>query len=107
MHWLLLALAVAFEVAGTVAMKLSDGLRRPGWAAAMLAAYVVCFVLVSLSVRRIELGVAYAIWAGAGTALVAGLGVVAFDEPLTALKVAGLVLVVLGVVALNLSGVSR
>jgi small multidrug resistance pump len=107
MHWLYLALAVVFEVAGTTAMKLSEGLRRPGWAAAMLVAYVACFLLVTLAIRRIELSVAYAIWAGAGTAIIGVLGVVAFGEPVTALKVAGLLLVVLGVVALNLGGVAR
>jgi small multidrug resistance pump len=107
MHWLYLALAIVFEVAGTTAMKLSDGLRRPGWTAAMLVAYVACFLLVTLAIRRIELSVAYAIWAGVGTAVIGVLGVVAFGEPLTALKVVGLALVVLGVVALNLGGVTR
>ena len=107
MHWLYLALAVAFEVAGTVAMKLSDGLQKPGWAAAMLVLYTACFALVSLSIRVIDLSVAYTIWAGVGTAVVAVLGVAVFGETMTALKVVGLVLVVLGVVALNLSGVTR
>ena len=107
MHWLYLVLAIVFEVAGTVAMKLSDGFRRPGWALAMFVAYTACFTLVAVSVRRIELGVAYAVWAGVGTAAVAVLGVAVFGEPVTALKVAGVVLIVLGVVALNLGGATR
>ncbi|HEX8386115.1 MAG TPA: multidrug efflux SMR transporter [Rubricoccaceae bacterium] len=107
MHWLYLALAIAFEVAGTAAMKLSDGFRKPGWALAMFVAYTVCFALVTLAIRRIELGVAYAVWAGVGTAVVAVLGVAVFGEPVTALKVAGVLLIVLGVVALNLGGVTR
>jgi small multidrug resistance pump len=106
-HWAYLALAIAFEVAGTTAMKLSDGFRKPGWALAMFVAYTACFALVAVAIRRIELGVAYAIWAGVGTAVVAVLGVAVFGEPLTALKVAGVVLIVLGVVALNLGGVTR
>lgn len=104
MHWLYLALAIAFEVAGTTAMKLSDGLRKPGWALAMLVAYTACFGLVTLSLRRLDLSVAYTIWAGVGTALVAVLGVVAFGEPVTALKIVGVLLVVAGVVALNVGG---
>jgi small multidrug resistance pump len=104
MHWLYLALAIAFEVAGTAAMKLSDGFRKPGWAAAMFVAYIACFSLITVALRRIELGTAYAIWAGVGTALVAVLGVAVFGETLTALKVAGVLLIVLGVVALNLGG---
>ena len=105
MAWLYLALAaVVFEVAGTAAMKLADGFRQPRWAVAMAVCYGLCFALVTLSLRRIELSVAYAIWAGVGTALVAVLGVVAFGEPVTWLKVAGVALVVLGVVALNLGG---
>jgi small multidrug resistance pump len=107
MHWVYLALAIAFEVAGTAAMKLSDGFRKPGWALAMFVAYTVCFALVTLAIRRIELGVAYAVWAGVGTAVVAVLGVTVFGETVTALKVAGVVLIVLGVVALNLGGVTR
>jgi len=107
MHWLYLALAIAFEVAGTTAMKLSDGFRKPGWAVAMFVAYTACFALVALAIRQIELGVAYAVWAGVGTAIVAVIGVAAFGETVTVLKVVGIVLIVLGVVALNLGGGAR
>lgn len=104
MHWLYLALAIVLEVAGTTAMKLSDGFKKPLWAAAMFVAYVACFTFVTLALRRIDLSVAYTLWAGVGTAVVAVLGMTVFGEPVTALKVAGIALVVLGVVALNLSG---
>lgn len=107
MHWLYLALAIVLEVAGTTAMKLSDGFKKPLWAVAMFVAYVACFSFVTLAIRRIDLSVAYAIWAGVGTAVIALLGVVAFGEAVTPLEVAGIVLVVLGVVALNVSGLTR
>lgn len=105
--WVQLAAAVAFEVAGTYAMKRAEGFAKPGWAVAMLVAYVACFALVTLSLRALPLSVAYAVWAGVGTAVIGVLGMWLFGEPVTPLKVTGLVLVVAGVVALNLGGVTR
>ena len=103
-HWLLLAAAIACEVAGTTAMKLSDGFRRPWWTAAMIAGYLACFVLLTLSLRGVDLGTAYAIWAGAGTAAIALIGVYYFGDPLTPLRVLGVGLIVAGVVTLRLAG---
>ncbi len=105
--WLQLLGGVFFEIAGTYAMKRADGFAKPGWAVVMLVAYVACFTLVTLSLRTLPLSVAYAVWAGVGTAIVGVLGMWLFGEPVTGLKVAGLVLVVAGVVALNLGGVTR
>ena len=103
-HWLLLAGAIACEVAGTTAMKLSDGFRRPWWTVATVAGYLACFALLTLSLRGFDLGTAYAVWAGVGTAAVAVIGVWAFGEPLTPLRAAGVGLIVAGVAALHAGG---
>lgn len=103
MTWMLLALAIVVEVAATSALKLA-GQGKPLAIAGVVAGYCVSFALVAWIVQRLEVGVVYAIWSGAGTALVAALGVALYGEAVTALKVAGLALIVLGVVALNLAG---
>ena len=101
--WLYLAGAIAFEVAGTTALKLSDGMSRPGPTLVMAACYAVSFLALSRAVRGVEVGVAYAVWAGAGTALVAAVGILYFREALTLIKVVSLGLIIGGVVGLKLS----
>lgn len=100
--WLYLTGAIAFEVAGTTALKLSDGMTRPAPTAVMAVCYGVSFLALSRAVRGVEVGVAYAVWAGAGTALVAAIGVLYFREALTLLKFVSLGLIILGVVGLKL-----
>ncbi len=104
MNWIFLALAVFFEVAGTTFMKLSEGFSKPIFAALMMVSYVACFSLVTLAIRTIPLSIAYTIWAGVGTALVAMLGIFYFKEVLGAIQIAGVVLILVGVVLLNLNG---
>jgi small multidrug resistance pump len=98
-----LAGAILLEVAGTTSMKLSEGFTRLWPSLAMGGCYVGSLAMLTLALRTIALGTAYAIWAGVGTALVAALGVVAFREPVSALRVAGVLLVVAGVVAIHLA----
>lgn len=102
--WLLLALAIFTEVVGTVALKESDGFTRIVPALIVVVGYGLSFVFLALTLREIELGVTYAIWAGAGTAAIAAIGIVALGESATALKIASLALIIVGVVGLNLSG---
>jgi small multidrug resistance pump len=102
--WLYLALAIVSEVAGTTSMKLSEGFTRPGWIFGIAVFYGLSIYLLTLSLRTLDVSVSYAIWSGAGTALIALIGVAVFREPLTALKMASLALIVAGVVGLNLGG---
>ncbi len=102
--WLLLALAILTEVVGTVALKESDGFTRIVPAIVVVLGYGLSFVFLALTLREIELGITYAIWAGAGTAAIAAIGIVALGESATALKLASLALIIAGVVGLNLSG---
>jgi small multidrug resistance pump len=102
--WLYLALAIVCEIAGTTALKLSNGFTRLAPAVAVVVLYGISFTLLSLALKQIDVGVAYAVWSGVGTALIATIGVLAFKEPVTAIKVGCLALIIVGVVGLNLGG---
>ncbi|MGK9167827.1 multidrug efflux SMR transporter [Inquilinus limosus] len=104
MAWILLLAAIGFEVAGTVCMKLSDGFRNPLPSALIFVFYAAAFGLLTLTLRRMELSIAYAVWSGIGTALTVVIGVLWFQEALTVLKLASIVLVIAGIVGLNLGG---
>lgn len=101
---IILALAIAAEVTGTVALRASHGLTRPGPSVVVLAGYGLSFWLMGRVLTQLPLSVTYAIWSAAGTAVVAAIGIVLFDEPATALRLASLALIVVGVVGLNLAG---
>jgi small multidrug resistance pump len=101
-HWILLATAIVLEVAGTTSMKLSDGLSRLIPSVLVFVFYAASFVAFSIALKRIEVSVAYAIWAGIGTAAIAVIGILYFSESVTALKLFSIVLIVAGVVGLNL-----
>ncbi|HSK41298.1 MAG TPA: multidrug efflux SMR transporter [Arenibaculum sp.] len=103
MSWIYLSVAIVLEVCGTTAMKLSDGLTRIGPTVLVVLFYSVSFVCLATALRRLDVGVAYAIWSGAGTAVVAVIGWLWFGEALGALKLVSLCLVVAGVVGLKLS----
>jgi small multidrug resistance pump len=99
---LYLALAIVFEVAWAISMKVSQGLTKPIPAAITLIAYILSLVFLSLATRRMEIGTAYAVWAGSGAAIIAVIGIVYFREPASALKIASLGLVIAGIIGLQL-----
>jgi small multidrug resistance pump len=101
--WLFLVSAIALEVAGTTSMKLSQGFTRLVPSVLLFVCYAASFVALTLALKKIEVSVAYAVWAGMGTALVAAIGIVYFREELTALKLVSLLFIIVGVVGLNLS----
>lgn len=100
----LLLVAIAVEVVATALLPRTDGFSNPGWSAAVLLGYALSIWLLSVVVRSVPVSVAYAIWSGVGTALVAVAGMVFLDEPMGAVKAVCLAMVVLGVVGLNLAG---
>ncbi|GAA1003319.1 ligand-binding protein SH3 [Streptomyces sp. F-3] len=104
MGYLMLAGAIAAEVAATTAMKYSDGFSRLGPSAVTLLGYALSFWLLAQTLRTVAIGTAYAIWAGVGTAAVAALGLVLFGEDLNLAKAVGILLIIGGVVVLNLGG---
>jgi small multidrug resistance pump len=101
---LLLGAAIVVEVIATLALRASDGFSRPGPAAIVVVGYGIAFFLLALVLKELEVGLVYAIWSGAGTALVAVIGILALGETATALKVGSIALIILGVVGLNLGG---
>ena len=102
MQWIYLAIAILSEVIATSALKGSEGFSR--WAPSVLVVvgYASSFYFLSLTLRTIPLGIAYAIWAGAGVALVALVGWVVYRQPLDVAAVVGIALIVSGVFVLNL-----
>jgi len=104
--WAWLGLAILLEVSGTICMKLSDGFARLLPALAMVVLYLGSFAAMIVSLKRIELGVAYAVWAGAGTALIALVGIVAFGEAAGLMKFVAILLIIVGVVMLRLGEVA-
>jgi small multidrug resistance pump len=100
----LLSFAIVSEVAATVALRYSDGFTRPGPMAVVVVGYGISFWLLALVLREMSIGATYAVWSAVGTALIAAIGVFAFGEPATALKLASLGLIIIGVVGLNMAG---
>jgi small multidrug resistance pump len=107
MEWVYLILAILLELAGTVSMKLSNGLTRLVPSLLIVAFYVPSFALVTLSLKTLDIGLVYAIWSGVGTAIIAAIGILYFHEPVTVIKLVSLGLIIAGVIGLNLSGASR
>lgn len=103
----LLAAAICFELIATSSLKASDGFSRllPSLLLT-IAGYAASLYLLGLTLKRMEVGVVYAIWSGAGTALMAIIGWWWFSETMTALKAVSIVLIVAGVIGLNLTDAS-
>lgn len=104
MTWLYLILAILLEVCGTTCMKLSEGFTKTIPSILLFVFYSLSFGMLTMALKKLDVSLAYAVWSGMGTALIATIGVLWFKEPLTALKLISLGLIVLGVVGLNLSG---
>jgi small multidrug resistance pump len=102
MPWLQLAVAIVAEVIGTTFLKLSAGLTKPLPTLVVVIAYGLSFWLLSRTLEVIPVGVAYAVWSGAGVALIAAIGWAALGQKLDAAALVGMGLIVAGVVVLNL-----
>ncbi|MGC4108409.1 MAG: multidrug efflux SMR transporter [Thermomicrobiales bacterium] len=104
MAWVLLAIAIASEIVATTSLKQSNGFSKPAWSVLVVVGYGISFFLMSQVLKTIPVSVAYAVWSGAGTAVVAAIGMVFLGEPVSLLKVGGIAMIVAGVVALNAGG---
>lgn len=103
MNWLMLYAAIAFEVVGTTSLKLSEGLARPGWFALCLVLYGTSFALLAIALKAIPVGVAYAIWSGVGTVLIALIGILWFHEAASPLRLMFIAMILIGAIGLNLT----
>jgi small multidrug resistance pump len=103
--YVLLALAIGCELFATSMMKATDGFSRLWPTLAVLAGYAISFIALSHAIKGgIQVGIAYAIWSGVGTAAIVVIGALFLDEPVTLAKVGGIFLIIAGVVMLNLTG---
>jgi len=102
MSWVYLILAIIMEVIGTTNMKLSEGFTKTLPSILMFVFYVFSFAFLTLALKKIDLSLTYAIWSGVGTALIATIGFLYFKEPVTAIKIGSIALIVIGVVGLML-----
>ena len=107
MHWIYLTMAILLEVVGTTCMKLSEGFAKPLFSVLLFVFYFLSFAVLTLALKKIDLSLAYAIWAGAGTALIAVIGMFYFGEPVSVIKILGVLLIIGGVMTLNLAGGSH
>jgi small multidrug resistance pump len=101
MHWVYLMLAICLEVAGTTCMKLSDGFSRPLPSVLVFVFYGSCLGMLTLAFEKLPVSVAYTVWGSVGTVLVVIVARVFFDEHLSALQIASIALVIIGVIGLN------
>jgi small multidrug resistance pump len=101
---ILLAIAIASEVAATVSLRYTEGFTKLLPSVVVVLGYALSFWMLALVLKELSVGTTYAIWAGAGTAAVAVIGMVALGEPTNAMKLASIALIIAGVVGINLSG---
>ncbi|MCK1536679.1 MULTISPECIES: multidrug efflux SMR transporter [unclassified Bradyrhizobium] len=103
MAWLMLVIAGALDVGWAISMKYAEGYTRAGWSVVSLVLLVAFVVLLGRALKVLEVGVAYSVWTGIGAAGTVVMGVVLFGEALSAMKIAGILLVLMGIAALKLA----
>ncbi|MBB3974998.1 quaternary ammonium compound-resistance protein SugE [Rhizobium azooxidifex] len=101
MSWTLLVLAGLFEIGWAIGLKYTEGFTRPLPTALTVGAMVISIALLGLAVRHLPMGTAYAIWTGIGTVGTVILGIVLFAEPVTALRLGCIALIVTGIMGLK------
>jgi small multidrug resistance pump len=101
-NWFCLAIAILSETVATTVLKASAGFTRAGPAVLVVAGYGLAFYCLSLTLRTIPLGVAYAVWSGVGIVLVTAAGWFLYEQKLDAAALAGIALIVAGVLVMNL-----
>lgn len=101
MPWLFLAIAITGEVIATSFLKASNGFTQLAPSLVTVIGYAVAFYFLSLTLKTIPVGIAYAIWAGAGIVLISLGGVVFFGQKLDAPAVFGIGLIIAGVIVIN------
>ena len=100
-HWIFLAIAIVSEVIGTSALKSSDGFSRLWPSVLVVLGYGVAFYFLSLTLRVIPVGVAYAVWSGVGIVLITLVAWIFLGQKLDLPALAGMALIVAGVVVMN------
>ena len=107
MTWLLLAIAILAEIVGTLLLKRSEGFTKLWPSIGVVFGYLTAFALLSQSLKKIDVGITYAIWSGFGIIGAAVGGLIFFDQQLTKLNIIGITIIIAGVVIMNAGGVSH
>lgn len=107
MEWIYLTLAIAFEITATTLMKVSNGFTKILPSIGTFLGYIICFTCLSIALKKIDISIAYAIWSAVGIVVLSAIGVFVFKESISVLKVISILFIILGVVGLNLSGISH
>jgi quaternary ammonium compound-resistance protein SugE len=106
MTWLIIVVAGLFETGFAVSLKLSHGMTRLWPTVSFATCAVLSFALLTLALRRLEVGAAYAVWTGIGAAGTALTGMILLGDAVSTLKLVSIGLILAGVIGLNLSGVT-
>ena len=102
MPWLYLTIAIVAEVIATSFLKASDGFTKLVPSLAVAVGYAAAFFFLSLTLKEIPVGIAYAVWSGVGVTLIATIGWLFLGQKLDSAAIAGMGLIIAGVVVLNL-----
>ncbi len=101
MKYLLLSIAIVAEVIATSALKASEGFTRLWPSVLVVLGYSIAFYCLSVTLKQIPLGIAYAIWSGLGIVLISIIGLVAFKQKLDTPAIIGLLFIIAGVIIVN------
>lgn len=101
--WLYILLAILLEVVATTCMKLSEGFSKILPSILMFVFYGICFTLLTLTLKKLELGIVYAVWSGLGTVLITAIGIFWLNESASPVKIGAILLIIVGVVILKLN----
>ena len=101
MSWLMLVVAIAAEVIATSTLKSTEGFTRLWPSVVVVVCYEIAFILLALTLKKIPVGVVYAVWSGVGVALVTLIAWLFLDQTLDAAGIVGVSLIVGGVVVIN------
>lgn len=101
-HWLFLLVAIVTEVFATSALKMSDGFSNLWPSVCVVLGYATSFYFLALTLDRMPVGVAYAVWAGVGMVLITLVGLFLFGQKLDAAATIGIVFIISGVLIMNL-----
>jgi small multidrug resistance pump len=107
MAWILLATAIASEIIGTLSLKASEGFSKLWPSIGVVLGYAIAFTLMAGSLKKLDVGITYAIWSGVGIIGAAIGGYFLFDQAITRISMIGMGIIIVGVVVMNLGGASH
>lgn len=103
MKWLILIIGIVFEVLGTISMKYAEGFTKLWPSVFVFVFYGISLAVLVFVLEKMEVGIAYGIWASAGTALMAIIGIVFFQEHLSWLKIVSIGFIIIGIIGLEMA----